>query len=64
MVKFRAYDYRQRVCLPVPKEDRLRPGTLVLARHTLVETRLDTAGFARGIAMMRPGATRTTPSPS
>ena len=45
MAKFKAYDYRQRVFLPVSLEDQLMPGTLEFAIHTLVETRLDTSGF-------------------
>jgi transposase len=45
MAKFKAYDYRQRVFLPVSLEDQLIPGTLEFAIHTLVETRLDTSGF-------------------
>ncbi|MEJ2225569.1 MAG: IS1182 family transposase [Syntrophobacterales bacterium] len=45
MAKFKAYDYRQRVLLPVSLEDQLMPGTLEFAIHTLVETRLDTSGF-------------------
>jgi len=47
MAKFKAYDYRQRVFLPVSLEDQLVPGTLEFAIHTLVETRLDTGGFER-----------------
>jgi len=47
MAKFKAYDYRQRVFLPVSLEDQLMPGTLEFAIHTLVETRLDTSGFER-----------------
>ena len=39
MAKFKAYDYRQRVFLPVSLEDQLMPGTLEFA------TRLDTSGF-------------------
>jgi transposase len=45
MAKFKAYDYRQRVFLPVSLADQLLPGTLEFAIHTLVETRLDTSGF-------------------
>jgi len=45
MAKFKAYDYRQRVFLPVSLADQLMPGTLEFAIHTLVETRLDTSGF-------------------
>jgi transposase len=45
MAKFKAYDYRQRVFVPVSLEDQLLPGTLEFALHTLVETRLDTSGF-------------------
>lgn len=47
MAKFKAYDYRQRVFLPVSLEDQLMPGTLEFAIHTLVETRLDTSGFVQ-----------------
>ncbi len=47
MAKFKAYDYRQRVFLPVSLEDQLMPGTLEFAIHTLVESRLDTAGFVQ-----------------
>ena len=47
MAKFKAYDYRQRVFLPVSLEDQLMPGTLEFAIHTLVESRLDTSGFDR-----------------
>jgi transposase len=45
MAKFKTYDYRQRVFLPVSLEDQLLPGTLEFAIHTLVETRLDTSDF-------------------
>ena len=45
MAKFKAYDYRQRVFLPVSLEEQLLPGTLEFAIHTLVDTRLDTSGF-------------------
>ena len=45
MAKYKAYDYRQRVFLPVSLADQLMPGTLEFAIHTLVETRLDTSGF-------------------
>jgi transposase len=47
MANFKAYDYRQRVFLPVSLEDQLMPGTLEFAIHTLVETRLDTSSFAQ-----------------
>lgn len=45
MARFKAYDYRQRVFLPVSLEDQLIPGTLEFAIHTLVEDRLDTSRF-------------------
>jgi transposase len=45
MAKFKAYDYRQRVFLPVSLEDQLLPGTLEFAIHTLVDTRLDISSF-------------------
>ena len=45
MAKFKTYDYRQRVLLPVSLEDQLMPGTLEFALHTLVEKRLDMSIF-------------------
>src|SRR5664279_1438447 len=45
MARFKAYDYRQRVLLPVSLEDQLMPGTLEFAIHTLVEKRLDMSIF-------------------
>src|SRR4030067_2166216 len=45
MAKFKNYDYRQRVLLPVSLEDQLMPGTLEFAIHTLVEKRLDMSVF-------------------
>ena len=45
MAKFKAYDYRQGVFLPVSLADQLMPGILEFAIHALVETRLDTSGF-------------------
>jgi transposase len=45
MAKFKTYDYRQRVLLPVSLEDQLMPGTLEFAIHTLLEKRLDMAIF-------------------
>lgn len=59
MAKFKADDYRQRVFLPVSLEDQLIPGTLEFARHTLVETRQDTAYFGQKYPMMRRDAART-----
>ncbi len=45
MARFKTYDYRQRVHLPVSLEDQLMPGTLEFAIHTLVEKRLDMSVF-------------------
>ncbi len=45
MAKFKAYDYRQRVLLPVSLEDQLMSGTLEFAIHTLVDKRLDMSIF-------------------
>ncbi len=45
MAKYKNYDYSQSLLIPVSLEDQLMPGTLEFAIHTLVETRLDTAGF-------------------
>jgi transposase len=46
MARYKTYDYRQRVLLPVSLEDQLMPGTLEFAIHTLVEKRLDMSVFA------------------
>jgi transposase len=45
MAKFKTYDYRQRVLLPVSLEDQLMPGTLEFAIYTLVEKRLNMSIF-------------------
>jgi hypothetical protein len=46
LARYKIYDYRQRVLLPVSLEEQLMPGTLEFAIHTLVEKRLDLAIFA------------------
>jgi transposase len=45
MAKFKTYDYRQRILLPVSLEYQFMYGTLEFAIHTLVEKRLDMAIF-------------------
>ncbi len=45
MAKYKAYDYSQRVMLPVSLEEQLMPGTLEFAIHTLVEDRMDLSVF-------------------
>jgi transposase len=45
MARYKTYDYRQRVLLPVSLEEQLMPGTLEFAIHTLVEKRLDLSIF-------------------
>jgi transposase len=45
MAKFKSYDYRQRVLLPVSLEDQLMSGTLEFAIHILVDKRLDMSIF-------------------
>ena len=45
MAKYKAYDYSQKLFIPVSLEDQLMPGTLEFAIHTLVETRLDMSVF-------------------
>jgi transposase len=61
MAKFKAYDYRQRVFLPVSLEDQLMPGTLEFAIHTLVETRLNTSGFEQKYRNDETGRTAYNP---
>ena len=45
MAKYKQYDYKQMVMLPISLEDQLSPGTLEFAIHTLVETRMDLSVF-------------------
>jgi len=45
MAKYKQYDYKQMVMLPISLEDQLSPGTLEFAIHTLVETRMDLSCF-------------------
>ena len=45
MAKYKQYDYKQMVMLPVSLEDQLAAGTLEFAIHTLVETRMDLSVF-------------------
>jgi hypothetical protein len=64
MAKYKTYDYRQRVLLPISLEDQLMPGTLEFAIHTLVEKRLDMAILPANTVMMRPAGPRMTPRSS
>jgi transposase len=45
MARYKIYDYRQRVLLPVSLENQLMPGTLEFAIHSLVEARLNMTIF-------------------
>ena len=45
MAKYKRYDYKQSLMIPVSLEDQLMPGTLEFAIHTLVESRLDMSVF-------------------
>jgi transposase len=45
MAKYKRYDYKQMVMLPISLDDQLAPGTLEFAIHTLVETRMDLSVF-------------------
>ena len=45
MAKYKRYDYKQRLMIPVSLEDQLVPGTLEFAIHTLVEDRMDMSVF-------------------
>jgi len=45
MAKYKKYDYKQMIMLPISLEDQLSPGTLEFAIHTLVETRMDLSLF-------------------
>lgn len=41
MARFKPYDYRQRIMIPISLEDQIMPGTLEYAIQELVENRLD-----------------------
>ncbi len=45
MAKYKRYDYKQSLMIPVWLEDQLMPGTLEFAIHTLVERRMDMSVF-------------------
>jgi transposase len=45
MAKYKRYNYKQRLMIPVSLEDQLVPGTLEFAIHTLVESRMDMSIF-------------------
>ena len=45
MAKYKRYDYRQSLMIPVSLEEQLMPGTLEFAIHTLVERRMDMSVF-------------------
>ena len=45
MAKYKRYDYKQMLMIPISLEDQLSPGTLEFAIHTLVETRMDLSLF-------------------
>jgi transposase len=45
MAKYKRYDYRQSLMIPVSLEEQLMPGTLEFAIHTLVEKRMDMSVF-------------------
>jgi transposase len=45
MAKYKRYDYKQSLMIPVLLEDQLMPGTLEFAIHTLVESRMDMSVF-------------------
>ena len=45
MAKYKRYDYKQSLMIPVSLEEQLIPGTLEFAIHTLVESRMDLSVF-------------------
>jgi hypothetical protein len=45
MAKYKRYDYKQSLMIPVSLEEQLMPGTLEFAIHTLVENRMDMSVF-------------------
>ena len=45
MARYKKYDYKQMVLLPISPEEQIVPGTLEFAIHTVVESRIDMSGF-------------------
>ena len=45
MARYKRYDYKQSLMIPVSLEEQLVPGTLEFAIHTLVERRMDMSVF-------------------
>jgi transposase len=45
MAKYKLYDYKQRLMIPLSLEEQLMAGTLEFAIHTLVESRMDLSVF-------------------
>jgi len=45
MAKYKKYDYKQMIMLPISLEDQLTPGTLEFGIHTVVETCMDLSVF-------------------
>jgi hypothetical protein len=64
MARYKTYDYRQRVLLPVSLEEQLMPGTLEFAIHTLVEKRLDMSILRASTGMTRPAGPLMIPRSS
>ena len=45
MAKYKKYDYKQMIMLPISLENQLTPGTLEFGIHTVVETCMDLSCF-------------------
>src|SRR5210317_2102256 len=45
MAKYKNYDYKQSLMIPVSLEEQLMPGTLEFAIHSLIENRMDMSVF-------------------
>lgn len=45
MAKYKKYDYKQMIMLPISLEDQLTPGSLEFGIHTVVETCMDLSVF-------------------
>ena len=56
MARYKGYDCRQMMMVPVSLEEQLMPGTLEYAIHHVVEHRLDLSAYLMsGIVTTRPG---------
>lgn len=61
MARYKPYNYKQKVMLPISLEEQLRPGSLEFAIYTLVEQKIDCSLFDEKLNNQKMGATAYDP---